>query len=178
MKNSKASLVYARALLESAAAGKVQDKVSADMRLFLEILRKLPALKAFLTNPIMDARRKASVIEAASGKLAPLTQKFLGLLAMKNRLPLLFQIAEEYLALEERQLNILRATIQSAQPLDKAQMDRLAKDLGARRPGKTYILTNQIDPTLIAGLRIQEGDIITDASIRHKLDLLRQKLAA
>ena len=50
--------------------------------------------------------------------------------------------------------------------------------LEARRPGKTFILTNQIDTSLIAGFRIRQGDTITDASIKHKLELLRQKLAA
>jgi F0F1-type ATP synthase delta subunit len=62
--------------------------------------------------------------------------------------------------------------------LAQDQLDKLSRGLEARRPGKKYILTNEIDASLIAGFRIVQGDTITDASIKHKLDLLRQKLAA
>ena len=66
----------------------------------------------------------------------------------------------------------------SAKALAPDQLDKLAKGLELQRPGKTYILSNEIDASLIAGFRIVQGDRITDASIKHKLDLLRQKLAA
>jgi F-type H+-transporting ATPase subunit delta len=99
-------------------------------------------------------------------------------LETKNRFALLRAIAEEYIALEEARKNILRATVVSARPLAQDQIDKLARGLEAKRPGKKYILTNEIDASLIAGFRIVQGDTITDASIKHKLDLLKQKLAA
>jgi F-type H+-transporting ATPase subunit delta len=178
MKKDKAAIVYARMLLEAAADGKAGDAVSADMHVLAESLRQLPELHKFLANPVLASAEKAKVLSAAGAKLAPLTQKFLKLLETKNRLALLKSIAAEYIALEEAKKNILRATVVSAKALDAAQIDRLAKGLEVKRPGKTYILTNEIDASLIAGFRILQGDQITDASIKHKLALLKQKLAA
>ena len=178
MKKEKAAAIYARMLLQAAADNQSLDAVSEDIRTLAETFRKLPELYKFLTNPVRRAEAKAGVINSVSAKFAPLTQKFLKLLEIKNRFGLLRAIADEYILLEEARKNILRATVVSAKPLAQDQLEKLTRGLETRKPGKTYILTNQIDASLIAGFRIVQGDTITDASIKHKLDLLRQKLAA
>jgi F-type H+-transporting ATPase subunit delta len=178
MKQEKAAIVYARTLLEAAQDEKAADAVSADMHVLAETFRRLPGLHKFLTNPVRGSEEKARLLAAAADKFAPLTRKFLKLLEAKNRLALLRAIADEYIALEEAKRNILRATVVSAKPLAPDQIAQLAKGLEAKRPGKTYVLTNEIDPSLIAGFRILQGDQITDASIKNKLALLRQRLAA
>ena len=178
MKKDKAAAIYARTLLETATEQKVEDLVSADMRGLSESFSKLAELNKFLTNPVRSIIEKAKVIHSISASISPLTRKFLKLLEIKNRFALLRGIAEEYLILEEQKKNILRATVVSALPLVQEQMDKISRGLEAKRPGKTFILINQIDASLIAGFRIVQGDSMTDASIKHKLDLLKQKLAA
>jgi F-type H+-transporting ATPase subunit delta len=178
MKKEKAAAIYARTLLETARDQKSLEAVNADMRALSETFRKLPALYPFLTNPVRRADEKAKLINAAANSVSPLVKKFLKLLEIKNRFALLRGIAEAYLILEEQRQNILRATVVSAQPLVPEQIEKLTRGLEAKRPGKTFIVTNQVDASLIAGFRIEQGDSITDASIKHKLDLLKQKLAA
>lgn len=178
MKKEKAAIVYARTLLEAAQDEKVYEAVSADMHLLAEIFRRLPGLHKYLINPVLGAEEKAKFLAAATDKLAPLTRKFLQLLETKNRFPLLRAIADEYITLEEAKRNILRATVVSAKALAPEQIAKLAKGLEVKRPGKTYVLTNEIDPSLIAGFRILQGDSVTDASIKNKLALLKQRLAA
>jgi F-type H+-transporting ATPase subunit delta len=178
MKRDKAAVVYARTLLESADEQRVQGPVSADIQGLAEAFRREPKLHRFLVNPIIGAEKKAQLLGAAAGGFAPLTRKFLKLLETKNRFAILRSICEEYIAQEESRRNIVRATVVSAAPLAPEQISRLAKGLEASKPGKQVVLVNQIDKSLIAGFRILQGDIITDASIKHKLDQLKQKLAA
>lgn len=178
MKKEKAAAIYASMLLQAATDHKAAPAVSADMHAIADTFRKLPALHKFLTNPVRRSPEKAGMINAVAAKFDPLTQKFLKLLETKNRFALLRPIVEEYIILEEARNNILRATVVSARALGQDQLNKLATGLEAQKPGKTYILSNEIDASLIAGFRIVEGDRITDASIKHKLDLLRQKLAA
>ena len=178
MKKEKAAIIYARTLLQAAQDEKAGDAVSADLHALDETFRRLPDLHKFLTNPVRRSAEKAKLLSAAAEKFAPLTKKFLQLLEIKNRLALLRAIAGEYIALEEAKRNILRATIVSAKPLAPEQIAKLAKGLEVKRPGKTYLLTNEIDPSLIAGFRILQGDSVTDASIKNKLALLKQRLAA
>jgi len=178
MKKEKAAAIYAKTLLETAEDQKVQDAVSKDMAALSDAFVALPDLHKFLTNPIRVAAEKARLIQSVSGNLCDLSRKFLKLLENKNRFALLRGIAEEYLILEEAKKNILRAKVYSAKALSSEQMKKLTQGLEAKRPGKTFILSNPIDASLIAGFRIEQGDSITDASIKHKLDLLKQKLAA
>ncbi len=178
MKKEKAALVYARTLLQAAEDGKASEAVSADMHALAETFRRLPGLHKYLVNPVVSTEEKAKLLASAADKLAPLSKEFLKLLEAKNRFALLRGIANEYIALEEAKRNILRATVVSAKPLAPEQVAQLAKGLEAKRPGKTYVLTNEIDPSLIAGFRILQGDRVTDASIKNKLALLKQRLAA
>ncbi len=178
MKKEKAAIIYARTLLQAAQDEKAGDAVSADMHVLAETFRRLPGLYKFLTNPVRRTEEKAKLLATISDKLAPLSKKFLKLLEVKNRLALLRAIADEYIALEEARRNILRATVVSAKALSADQIAKLAKGLEVKRPGKTYVLTNEIDPSLIAGFRILQGDRVTDASIKNKLALLKQRLAA
>ena len=178
MKKDKAAAVYARTLLETAQAQSASEAVTADMRALAEAFSKLPTLRKFLSNPIRGAEEKARLLSPAASGFSPLTRKFLKLLETKNRFGILGGAAEEYLALEEARRNVLRATVVSAAPLSAEQLGRLTRGLEAGRPGKKFLLANQIDASLIAGFRIQQGDIVTDASLRHKLESLRQKLAA
>jgi F-type H+-transporting ATPase subunit delta len=178
MKHSKAAAIYARMLLQAAQDKNSADAVSADMHVLAATFRKLPELQKFLANPVRSTEEKAKIVGTVSDKLSPLSKQFLKLLEVKNRFALLRAIAEEYIAQEESRKNILRATVVSAKPMSQDQLDKLSRNLEAKRPGKKYVLANEIDASLIAGFRIVEGDIITDASIKHKLDLLKQKLAA
>lgn len=178
MIKGKAASIYARTLLEAAADGGAAAAVSGDMRALSDAFGKLPALGRFLANPIRNTEDKAKFLEPAAAKFAPLTRRFLKLLETKNRLALLPGIAEAYVALEEKRQDIERAVVYSAAALGGEQLNRLTRALEARRPGKQVILTNQIDASLIAGFRIVEGDTITDASIKNKLEIIRQKLAA
>lgn len=178
MIKGKAASVYARTLLEAAADGKTSAEVSADMRALADTFAKLPVLEKFLANPIRSTEDKAALLAPAASKFSPLTRKFVKLLEVKNRLALLPGISAAYLALEEKRENIERAVVYSAAALGADQLDKLGRALEAKRPGKKFILTNQIDSSLIAGFRILEGDTITDASIKNKLEIIRQKLAA
>lgn len=178
MKKEKAAVVYARTLLQAAEDEKAGEAVSADMHVLAETFRRLPGLHKYLVNPVVSTEDKAKLLASAADKLAPLSKKFLKLLEAKNRFALLRAIADEYIALEEAKRNILRATVVSAKPLAPEQIAKLAKGLEVKRPGKTYVLTNEIDPSLIAGFRILQGDRVTDASIKNKLALLKQRLAA
>jgi len=177
MKREKAAVVYARTLLESADEQKAQQAVSADIQGLAEAFRKEPRLHRFLVNPIIGAEKKAQLLSAAAASFAPLTRKFLKLLETKNRFAILRAICEEYIAQEEARRNIVRATVLSATPLTPDQIEKLSKRLEGGN-GKRVVLVNQVDKSLIAGFRILQGDIITDASIKHKLDQLKQKLAA
>ena len=179
----KAANVYAKTLLELAALKGQIDAVRADFESVLEVFAKTPGLERVLTLPILSGEKKALLVKPFADKGSDLLKRLIRLLEVKNRLLLLPSIAETFIRLEEESRHIRRARVVSAVALTPEQLATLSKKLTASRASvntgdKTYILHNDVDPSLLAGFRVEEDGFITDTSLRHKLDGLRQQFAA
>lgn len=68
------------------------------------------------------------------------------------------------------------ALIQSAVPLEKPVQEQIKKEL-LQRHGADLTTEFQVNPNLIAGLRIQIGSDVWDGSVRSRLDKLEEELA-
>jgi ATP synthase F1 delta subunit len=121
--------------------------------------------------------KRAQILKPLAEKASAPLKDLLRLLEIKGRLALLSAIAELFLHMEEAGRKVRRASIVSATALDAGQLESLAKGLAARNPGHTYLLRNEVDASLIAGFRIEEDGLVTDTSLRHKLDGARRSLA-
>ena len=65
--------------------------------------------------------------------------------------------------------------VRTAAPLDEAQAEALRRKLARLTPG-TPVLQVTTDPGLIGGLVVQIGDEVFDASVRNRLEQIRQRL--
>jgi F-type H+-transporting ATPase subunit delta len=174
----KAAAVYAKTLLELAREKGVLDALREEVAALREVFAKTPGLRRALQLPALSGEKKALLIRPISEKAPEILKRLLRLLEIKGRLSLLSPLCEEFLRLDEESRQVKRARVVSAVALSEAQLQSLAQGLAKRRPGKTYLLRNEVDPALIAGFRVEEDDFVTDASIRHKLNALRQRLVA
>lgn len=174
----KAAAVYARTLLDLAASKGQVETLREEFLALDAVFANTKGLESALTLPMLSGEKKATLLRPVADKASELLKRLLKLLEVKGRLGLLASIGETFLRLEEERRQVKRARVISAAPLSKEQLDTLGAKLTARTPGKTYILQNDVDPSLIAGFRIEEDDFVTDTSLRHKLDGLRQRLAA
>jgi len=164
--------------MELAALKGQIDTVRADFESVLAVFDKTPGLERVMTSPLLSGEKKAQLVKPLADQGSDLVKRLIRLLEVKNRLLLLPSIAETFLRLEEESRHIKRARVVSAVALTPGQLEKLAEKLADRLSGKTYILHNDVDPSLIAGFRVEEDGFITDTSLRHKLDGLRQQFAA
>ncbi len=91
-----------------------------------------------------------------------------------DRLP---AIAAEYRRLHNRQAGIVDALVTSASPLTDAETVALRAKVG-KMTDRTVHLRVQVDDTLIGGLTVRIGDRLYDASVRGRLERLREQLVA
>ena len=70
------------------------------------------------------------------------------------------------LAIERRTV-----TVESAEVLPQADLDRVAENLAAQY-GDDLIFTHEVNPALLGGLRIRVGDDVYDGSVQGRLDRL------
>ena len=69
----------------------------------------------------------------------------------------------------------VRATVTSAEPLSKADLERLGEVLG-KMTRREVILDSKTDPSIIGGVVTQVGATLFDGSLRTQLERMREEL--
>jgi len=176
MKGSMLSRRYAGALLDIALRDKQSEPYGAQLSAAAEVLGDGLARKA-LTRPLYDTAFKKQLITqtAAELKLARTVANFLHLLLDKQRIEILTDIAASYREMLDQVLGISRVAVDSAVPLDEADLGRL-KVLLEKKLGRRVEMTAQTDPGLLGGLRVHVGSKVYDATLANHLTRLRETL--
>jgi F-type H+-transporting ATPase subunit delta len=172
---ASAQRMYARALYEAAKEQNKLDAVREELGDFVEAQRQVPELRELLRNPQLDQRLKASALEELLGGDEALVRNFLLLLAEKNRVGEIDEIAREFDRLVAEAEGILDVELTTAVELsDEETRDVIAQI--EKASGRKVEATQRVDPDLIGGLVLQAGSLRLDASVRGRLDRLRQEL--
>jgi ATP synthase F1 delta subunit len=172
---ASAQRMYARALYEAAKDQDKLDAVREELGDFVEAQRQVPELRELLRNPQLDQRLKASALEELLGGDEALVRNFLLLLAEKNRVGEIDEIAREFDRLVAEAEGILDVELTTAVELsDEETRDVIAQI--EKASGRKVEATQRVDPDLIGGLVLQAGSLRLDASVRGRLDRLRQEL--
>lgn len=184
-KVDKVAQLYAKTLYEIASekdaaekGGSAVAEAASDLRALREGIAGAPGWVQALRNPTVTPEQKASLVAPVAQRLSETVRKFVKLLELKGRLAWLPGIVEAFVALEEARRGVRWAQVVSAAPLTEAQVKELAAGLERNHPGFTYRIETSVDPDLVAGFRLIEGDRVVDTSLRRKLDTLKEAFAA
>jgi F-type H+-transporting ATPase subunit delta len=132
-----------------------------------------------LLSPAINKNRKTAVISKLSDELGlhRLVRNFLLVVISHRRIKDLAGIRQEFEAEVDRRLGWIPADISSAQELSPQQKEELERTLGTKL-GKFIRAKYRVDPDLLAGVRARVASREYDASLRGKLERMRQKLMA
>lgn len=168
---------YAEALINAASkAGEVESVVGELEEFEDDVLRANPRFAALLASPSVPSTEKDRILsQILDGRAQPTVARFLRVLSRHGRLGILSPIVHETRAIWDRKLNRKPVTVTSAVDLADDQKAALADKIQAMI-GATPILSYRVDPSLLGGLIIQDGDDLYDASIKTKLALMRRRL--
>ncbi|MCK9259507.1 MAG: F0F1 ATP synthase subunit delta [Azoarcus sp.] len=125
-------------------------------------------MQALFNDPKFSGEQLNKLMLEVAGDLNAEQQNFIRVLVDSERLQVLPEIRDLFVALKNEHEGVLEAKIASAFPLDDAALASLKADLEARFKSKLDV-TVSIDPALIGGVRIAIGDEVIDASVRGKL---------
>jgi F-type H+-transporting ATPase subunit delta len=137
---------------------------------------EVPELEALLDNPETESRVKADVLEQILGSSDELVRNFTRIVIEKGRAGELRAIAAELEALVAEQARVLDVEVTTASELSDTDFKRIVADI-EKRSGRAVQATRSVDPDLIGGIVLQAGSMRLDASVRGRLDRLRQELA-
>jgi len=178
--NRTAATRYARALLDVAQKEQADlSTVDSQLEALASLFEQNEGLRKALLNPAVPVPRKRAAmaeIIAKSGVL-PIVGRTLVLLAERDRLVLVPDVAE---AFRQRLLdlrNIVRAEVTTADPLPAERVKAIQDSLAAAT-GRTVDITTKIDPSIIGGMIARVGSTVFDASVTSHLQRIRQRLDA
>ena len=142
---------------------------------FAAALEQSPELRAVLRNPQLDPAAKSGILADLAGDEEQLFKNFLLLVAEKGRAGELEEIAREFerlIAIEERRLTVELTTARELTDDEaKAIIEQIEK-----AAGRTVEATRSVDPDILGGIVLQAGSYRADASVRGRLERLRQTL--
>ena len=169
--------VYAEALLEAAQDAGGIEAVREELSDFVAAVQASDELRSLLRNPQIEPHVKRDALAAALAEADPLVRNFLLLLAEKGRIAEIEEIHSEFERLIARQARVLELELTTAVELsdeEAAQLVRRIEDAAGRR----VEATRRVNPDIIGGIVVQAGSRRLDASVRGRLNRLRQELTA
>ena len=128
-----------------------------------------PDVVTLLGDPkLTDTQRVQLFFDVIGGDVTPEVRNFVQVLAENNRLVLLPEIQQRFEDYKNDVQGVVDAQIDSAFPLDDAQLRMLVSDLERRFKRRINPHVN-VDSSLIGGVKVVVGDTVIDGSIRGRL---------
>ena len=167
--------VYAEALLEASMEKDQLAAVRADFDAFAAALAESPELRGFLRNPQVETETKLAALDELLSGGNVLFQNFVRLLAEKGRIAEAEVVHEEFGRLIAREERVLELELTTAVELSDEEAARVVKQI-EEASGRSVVATRTVDPEIIGGIVVQAGSVRADASVRGRLDQLREEL--
>ena len=167
--------IYAQSLVDAAKGRDRLQAVREEFGDFAEAVRFSDELRALLRSPEIEPRVKRDALDAVLSEGDELVRNFVRLVAEKNRIGELEAIHEEFERICAAEERVLQLTLTTAVDISDEEADDIARRIEAAS-GRPVSIARETDPSLIGGLVLQADSQRVDASVRGRLDQLRQEL--
>ncbi len=167
---------YAKALFELAKEKNVVSETVADLRQAKIVFTESKDLFNLLENPKFSADKKNELVSTIFADAQPIVVDALKVLLDKKRINEAVSVFEAFIRIANDAAGIEDAIVLSTETLTEEQIQRISSTF-AKKVGKNSLnITNEIDPSLIGGIKLIIGNQIYDNSIVSKMNGLRREL--
>jgi len=176
MSQSIAANRYAKALFELAKEKNVVAETVADLRQAKIVFTESKDLFNLLENPKFSADKKNKLVSTIFADAQPIVVDALKVLLDKKRINEAVSVFEAFIRIANDAAGVEDAIVLSTETLTEEQIQRISSTF-AKKVGKNSLnITNEIDPSLIGGIKLIIGNQIYDNSIVSKMNGLRREL--
>jgi F-type H+-transporting ATPase subunit delta len=142
---------------------------------FAAAIRQSPELRSVLRNPQLDPTAKAEILADLAGDETPLFKNFLLVVAEKGRAGEIEEIAAEFERLIARDERRITVELTTARELTDEEAQAIVAQI-EKAAGRKVEATRTVDPDIVGGIVLTAGSLRADASVRGRLERLRQDL--
>jgi len=180
MTSRAAATRYARALFDVARKESDVQQAGRELSGFAQLVAGNELLARVLENPAIPVPRKRAVVEqllARGGAMSSVVAKLLLLLADRDRLAILPDLARAYEARLMEEAKVVRAQLTTAVEIPGDRVEALRHGL-ARATGRQVQIETQVNPAIIGGAVARIGSTVYDGSVTTQLQKVKERLVA
>lgn len=168
---------YARAAFEVATEKRAIKGWRQDLDRLVEILTDAEVAAAFDNPRLDDGKRIGLALGLLPDGLDSDRANFVKLLVLARRTRLIATIRDQFEALVADAEGRTELEVIVAREVTDAGHTRLGKLL-SEKLGRDVELDVRVDPGIIGGIIVRQGDRVADGSVRRRLNEMRQELLA
>ena len=166
---------YARAIFSLAEERGAAESVLSDVRAACQAAEQNPKYISLADTPALPRAERLMLVSEAFASLDSDVQNLIKILVERHSFSALSKIRDEFSRLYDESRNIERVIAISAHALTEAQKRALTEKL-AGITGKTVILENKVDSSILGGVVLRYSGTQLDGSLKTRLDKLKESL--
>lgn len=176
MSQSIAANRYAKALYELAKEKNVVAETVADLREVRIVFTESKDLFNLLVAPNLTTEKKFELIDSIFSSVQPIIVDALKVILVNNRIDETVSVIDSFIRIANDESGVEDAIVYSTEALTEDQLERISTTF-AKQVGKDSLnITNEIDSSLIGGIKLIIGNRIYDNIIVSKVNGLRRAL--
>jgi F-type H+-transporting ATPase subunit delta len=127
-------------------------------------------------NPVTNKNKKISIVKELFGKhINNESVEFLSFLIEKGRDSIILEILQSFLEIRNEYLGLLEVNVFGFYPISEGQQEKIKNEL-EKITNKKVSISFQIDKSIMGGIIIKIDDTVLDASVKRKLELLKEHM--
>ncbi len=164
-------------LISEEKPGKLAE-VRDEMSAVNTVLSEAPELVKLMKTPTVEVEEKLSFMsELFKNRVSDYTYRFLMVLTESGRISEFGGIYRYFSALCNEKLGIAEVTVITTEPLDDAMKAKIKLKM-TQITGKTIVLKERTDPSIIGGIVLKYGDRSFDGSVKARLDAMKKEIGS
>ena len=170
------AMTYGQALFDAAKELDKLKVIEEEITQIDQILKGEEQFVSLLQNPAVTmAKKKQMIRNVFEGKVQQEVLSLLFILVDRGRVSYFHHIVKEYLRLYDAERGDAYGKVYSAVELTSEQMKHIALETG-KLLKKKILLKNEIDPSIIGGIKVAVDGKLIDASFSSQLKNLQSRV--
>ena len=167
---------YGGALFELAHDEGIDGDLIPEVRLIRALFEENPDYVKLLASPNISKDERLNCLDGLlDGRVHPYILNFLKIITERNHARSVFGCFDEYEKRYYESHGIIRAKAESAVPLTDSQKERLVSKIESLMGAKVELSCN-VNPALIAGIRLTVNNRLYEGSVKAKLGAIGESL--
>lgn len=177
MSINKISKRYAKALFDFAIEQNMLENIKADMDYLFQLCFQSKEFVGMLKSPVIKVSKKIEIISSLISKhVSVTTLGYLKIITNNHREKIIPKLADQFLLMYKDFVGQKDVTIYEAHEINSETIKQIQTIL-ENQTNKKINICEKIDESLIGGFILEIDDLQFDASIKYKLERLKNDLA-